>query len=278
MIGPDGREVRSRRVRQIGFAARKRLLPSVGEWIRQAEPRRAVKRSLGAITLSLSMSPYSKPALPPPTPGAAQSRGNWAGGVRGPSAIPPIGAVLLGILALVLVLPREAHAGLPGNPEVERFAPIWKRSPFVAVTPTAAGEGIAGRFAVTGFAKLGESDIVFVFDRKELKRFAIAKESPVEGVELVSVAEGGAPGDFTARIRSGGELAEIRFDAALAAGPDPSAEKRAPASLSRATENGGQTASAVPGVRVPATLQAGSHSPQPPRAARVIRRRTISAQ
>lgn len=186
--------------------------------------------------------------------------------------------VLSGVLFFAVGVSGEACAGLPANHDVQRFEPIWKRSPFVAVSNVAASEGIAGRFAVTGFAKLGQSDIVFVFDRKELRRFAIAKEAPVDGLELLSVAEGGRPEDFKARIRSGGESADICFDASLAASAEPPGEKRAPAAASRAAGSGMQAEAPVAGAAGNPVLAAGSNPPQVPRATRVIRRRTISAQ
>lgn len=100
----------------------------------------------------------------------------------------------------------------PGDPE--RYEQIWKSSPFVAATAvTPQAESLAQRYTITGFARLGEREVVFIFDRKALSRFTISKDLPQNGVELISVKEGDSLKALNAKIRVGSEVAVIAYDA-----------------------------------------------------------------
>lgn len=161
-----------------------------------------------------------------------------------------------------------AHADdtwMPTQHELERYEHIWKAAPFIAATEvTPKGESIAQRFALTGFARLGDSEVIFVFDRKSLSRFSVAKGSPQQGVELIAVAEKDNINELGARIKAEGEVAEITYDASVAAaGEAPAvAGVPVPAAARPATPN-------RPGMMSGATAahQAGAPAhlpPQPP--------------
>lgn len=115
-------------------------------------------------------------------------------------------------------LPAQAEEPwMPTQHDLDRYEHIWKAAPFIAATEvTPKGESIAQRFALTGFARLGESEIVFLFDRKSLNRFSVSKSQPQNGVELLAVAEKDTITELGARIRAEGEVAEITYDGAVA--------------------------------------------------------------
>jgi len=172
------------------------------------------------------------------------------------------------------VVPPQSH-------EVGRYAVIWERAPFVAATEVSpAAESIAKRFAITGFAKVGGEEVVFVFDRKGLGRITLTKGAPINGVELVSVTEGVEARDLKALVRAQGETAEIVFDASLSADKGEKA-KGAPAYPSVDFPSplvaGPQQDSVSAG---PGILSGGTASSQelPPRPTRTLRRKPISGQ
>lgn len=119
------------------------------------------------------------------------------------------------------MIKSELHAGewSPVQYPLSRYEQIWKSSPFVAaseVSPQA--ESLAQRFAVTGFVRIGSSDVVFLFDRKSLSRFSIANGSPAQGVELVDVSETDDLALLRAKVRVEGQVAEIFYDAGVGGG------------------------------------------------------------
>lgn len=121
-------------------------------------------------------------------------------------------------LLLVSTVVAHAQVALPEAREIERYAAIWQKSPFVAATEVSpAAESIAKQFALTGFANIGGNDVIFVFDRKGLGRFTVAKGTPINGVELISVSEGLEVKDLKAVVRAQGETAEIIYDPSLSA-------------------------------------------------------------
>ncbi len=119
-------------------------------------------------------------------------------------------------LALLSVMGVALGAEMPQSPEVDRYSLIWERAPFVAVTEvTPTGESMAKRFAITGFARTGGDDVLFMFDRKGLKRFVVSKAFPRDGIEILSVEEGASIRDLKAKVRAEGEVVEISFDPSL---------------------------------------------------------------
>lgn len=165
-----------------------------------------------------------------------------------------------------------AHADdvwMPTQHELERYEHIWKAAPFIAATEvTPKGESIAQRFALTGFARLGESEVIFLFDRKSLSRFSVAKGSPQNGVELLAVAEKANINELGARIKAEGEVAEITYDASVAGAGEAAAVTSAvpiPAATRPAAPN---RTGLMSGATVAQQTGAPAHlPPQPPGAA-----------
>ena len=108
---------------------------------------------------------------------------------------------------------------VPTPQDISRYEHIWKSSPFVSASePVQQSESLTNRMVLTGFAKINGSDVAFLFDRTDLRRFTITKGNPVKGVELVSVDNRGRLKDSTVRIKIGSDVGDIKYDASSAAG------------------------------------------------------------
>ena len=105
---------------------------------------------------------------------------------------------------------------IPSGPtELSRYQKIWEISPFVAVTDLSGqADDLAGRFVVTGFARMGSKDVVFVFDRTTLERFALTPGETRNGVALQSLSHQGDLRSVRATLASGGRSLEISYDPA----------------------------------------------------------------
>lgn len=179
----------------------------------------------------------------------------------------------------VLAGQMAARAGMPEDHEVVRYEVIWKASPFVAaavVSPQA--ESIAQRYAITGFARMGEREVVFVFDRKALARFPIWKNEEQNGVELLSVTEGADAKGLGAQIRASGEVAKISYDASLAASPGQPGDAKPVHPVPAVPPQNVSVQPPQPAqgtqTRATPTVQAGGPN-SGPKPTRVIRRRDI---
>jgi hypothetical protein len=210
----------------------------------------------------------------------------------------------------------SAEAGAePIVPEpypVSRYAALWENSPFQieSIAPPVQSEGLAQRFVLGGFHRVGGEYRVLVRERATQKSYVLAKGAPNKesGLLLVEVAESpGKQSDATATIRLGGELGVIKFDAAptgMSPGmaPPPVAMRptvpapvvpqqpvtgrpgavAASTVIPPTTQPGGNPAIAQPGIVPPvpgpgipqsAQVQSPGQEPMPP--PRVIRRRAI---
>ena len=135
-------------------------------------------------------------------------------------------ALALGGFLLSGIASLPADEWVPPPRGIDRYEHLWKTSPFVAVAEVnPQAESLASRYAVTGFARVGASEVVFLLDRKGLVRFSLSKDQPKNGVELVSLQNSGDLKTLGATIRSGGEVAVIACDVNP---PDVSAQAPAP--------------------------------------------------
>jgi hypothetical protein len=155
---------------------------------------------------------------------------------------------------------------------LDRYEHIWKSSPFIAATEvTPQGESIAQRYAVTGFGRIGSSDVVFLFDRKSLSRFSIEMGSPTQGVELIEVTKSEELSLLRARIRAEGQVAEIGYDSGV--GENDSANKSANAKQSgTAPAESSQPQQLASNGASPAAAKSTQNTSKP---IRIIRRKAI---
>ncbi len=134
--------------------------------------------------------------------------------------------------ALFLLLAAPALLAQEFSPtpaDVERYRPLWERSPFVLPAKAVASTSpLAQRFALTGVAFLADDPIVFLLDRQNSSRLMLRLNDPQNGLQLVSVENASDPKAASAVIRLGSEQAAVRYDPALltaqAPAPQPAAQ------------------------------------------------------
>lgn len=169
----------------------------------------------------------------------------------------------------------QAGDWTPVQHPLERYEHIWKSAPFVAATEvTPQSESLAQRYAVTGFARIGNADVVFLFDRKTLNRFSIGTANPTENVELVEVTGSEEMSSLRARIRVQGQVAEIGYDASLAARDSESRVPNTTPTTTTAPQPVPAPTAASQTVS-PTTKVPGQTSPNGNKPARIIRRKPI---
>lgn len=101
----------------------------------------------------------------------------------------------------------------PSERSLERYTHIWTAKPFVAATVvTPQAESLAQRYAITGYGSFGGNDVIFILDRVSLSRFTITDQREENGVALLDVTEKDDANRLKARIRIGGEVAELAYD------------------------------------------------------------------
>jgi len=190
-------------------------------------------------------------------------------------------AIILALLTLGAAMEIRAEDPIaptgPATRSLDRYSHIWTAKPFVAATVvTPQAESIVQRYAITGYARFGGSDMVFILDRVSLTRFAVTALKPVQGVELLEVTEKAGGGRLKARIRASGEVAEVAYDAGAAG-------------MAMGGENPGMIGSNVPnppGVAMPppqpGVVPNQGNSPRrqisAPRPIRVVPRKNIQGQ
>lgn len=97
--------------------------------------------------------------------------------------------------------------------ELGRYEQIWRVSPFVAVTDLSGqADNLAGRYVLTGFARIGDREVVYVFDRTTLERFSLRLGQIRNGISLESLQHYGNLMTARATIRSGDRVVELRYD------------------------------------------------------------------
>jgi hypothetical protein len=157
--------------------------------------------------------------------------------------------------------------------EIDRYEKIWTVSPFVAVTDLSGQvDELSGRFVLTGFARFGEKDVVFLFDRSTLERFMLTADQPRHGIELDQIHHEGDLRTARVSLRSGGRSVELTYDP----GAVPDAGMGATASMPQNPMAGGNPNPGASRTQiVGGSPNASPDAPPPPR--RVIRRRAITA-
>lgn len=207
-----------------------------------------------------------------------------ASGQLPPWSRPPIWRACL-VLTFVLTFafgPGSAAAFSAGENEplpeprpLDRYEKIWTVSPFVAVTDLSGQvDDLTGRFVLTGFARFGEKDVVFLFDRTTLERFMLTPDQPRQGLELERIDQAADLKSARVVLRSGGRSVELTYDPAAV--PDAGAAVSANMPFNPAAGGGNLN----PGMGRPQMIsgqpQVATEAPPPP-PRRVIRRRAITA-
>ena len=134
--------------------------------------------------------------------------------------------------AVLLLVSRQSHGedAVPQPYPVQRYEPIWKKSPFTL--SSAADAEAAGAFGdklkLTGVLKIGEQPYVSLFDSESGKRFLVSSQTDSQGIKLESLQGGDDLGKVLVVLTRNGETVKLRYDmdylkqaSAQAAGPAP---------------------------------------------------------
>jgi hypothetical protein len=125
---------------------------------------------------------------------------------------------------LILAFALAAPAGLcaVGNDVPQPFPPdryskMIEKSPFAPATPVAAEDApnFAQNLYITGIAKLGAQDCVFVASRDGQTRYSlITGEEGPQGMKIERITYSTEVGKTKVIIRKGGETGTVQFDQA----------------------------------------------------------------
>jgi len=129
-------------------------------------------------------------------------------------ALPILAFCIPGIILASASVSAESDLLLEPR-DISRYETIWTRSPFVAVTDLSGQvDDLAGRFVLTGFARMGEQDVIFLFDRTSLERFKLTPGETRQGIALQSLQHEGDLKSVRATVASGGRSLELTYDPA----------------------------------------------------------------
>lgn len=166
---------------------------------------------------------------------------------------------------------------IPYGFTVQRYSPLWQRSPFTIASteqaPTAPG--FAQNMAVVAIARIGNEDWVTLMDRGTQERFSVGTTANDQGIKVVSVQTDSDPMKTKVTIQKGAEVATVGFDKVLLAltqtPPPPGAT--AQAQVQQDPNNPNAAVEPPPSIRrrrlppIPATNQMPPPSVPPPNGA-----------
>jgi hypothetical protein len=172
--------------------------------------------------------------------------------------------------ALVAVLVAgQAVAADQGNPipaalPIERYVRLIQHSPFAPATPQATEEAkpsFADQLYVTGIAKLGAKDCVFISSKDKKETYSLVSgEGESNGLQLLAVEWSDEVGKTKVRVKKGVESGVLAFDQAVVM-QTPTVTQIPNAGLNASAPQPGKRPAIVPGGR-PGQLASGAQ-PQP---------------
>jgi len=144
------------------------------------------------------------------------------GGKKMKIAFTSAGIAMLALFAAsgVMVAQSADEPAIPESFPASHYAKLIQRSPFSpasADVPAAdATPDFAANLYVTGLAKVGGQDCVFIRSRDQQKNYMlVGKETGPDGVTLVGVNWADDVGKSEVRIKQGSQEATVKFDEAL---------------------------------------------------------------
>jgi hypothetical protein len=114
----------------------------------------------------------------------------------------------------------DGTAAVPQDFPANHYAKLIQRSPFAPATPDApdaeATPDFAANLYVSGLAKVGKQDCVFIASRNQQEKYALFSGEPgPNGLSLVSISWSDDLGKSRVKIRKGSQEATIQFDEAV---------------------------------------------------------------
>ncbi|MDR2463097.1 MAG: hypothetical protein LBD30_04880 [Verrucomicrobiales bacterium] len=157
-------------------------------------------------------------------------------------------SVMIGLLPLTVSAQEEV---IPSAYPVERYEPLWKKSPFAlssAAVMEAPPAGFADSLALTGVLKIGDEVLVAVMDKVTKERQMLSAKAGEQSVWVEKLEfSDEAPSKVAVTLKKGADSAVLRYDMdylkQVAAMPAPPA-----ASITKSNAN----AAAIPIVPRPA--------------------------
>ena len=147
--------------------------------------------------------------------------------------LPAFVALLAGLVSTGLAADAGKGAFAPPTYPADRYAVIWKRSPFIVETVAVQqSAGLATKYSLVGMATLDNQPVVFLLDRNAndpaKARILISKAHPSPAqiaarLELVSISIDRDPRKSSVVVKQGSEQAALPFDVSSlpATGPAP---------------------------------------------------------
>jgi hypothetical protein len=163
------------------------------------------------------------------------------------------------VIASLLLSTAIAYAQeevIPSAYPVERYEPLWKKSPFAlssAAVPEAPPAGFADSLALTGILKIGDEVLVAVVDKvtKERQMLSTKAEGRTVWVEKLELSDDDT-GKVAVTLKKGAENAVLRYDMdylkqmAAVSTPPPASSVSAPAAAPVVNHSGGPPRVAPP--------------------------------
>lgn len=121
------------------------------------------------------------------------------------------------ILALALALSsadsKSEEALIPTGFKVERYEPLWKKSPFtLSSMTTTAPSAVAATLMLTGVLKVGEESFVSVFNKETKERMFLSSKPNAQNYQVERVETGTNLNQVVVTLKKDGEIINLSYD------------------------------------------------------------------
>ncbi len=165
------------------------------------------------------------------------------------------------------------EAVIPEAYPIERYEPVWKKSPFTLSSVADAGPtgGLSDKFKLTGMLIIGEEPYVSIYDTENKERFLISRQVNAQGIKLETVQAGDDLTKVVANLSKGGETFSLHYDIDYLKQASGQSPMNVPGNIPNQTMSPNQ--GHPPQIPIPVNVQPQPTQPQPvPPARRFIRR------
>ncbi|MDD5261486.1 MAG: hypothetical protein PHD76_06510 [Methylacidiphilales bacterium] len=103
---------------------------------------------------------------------------------------------------------------IPEAYPIERYEPVWKKSPFTLSSVPDAGPtgGLSDKFKLTGVLKIGDEPYVSIYDTENKERFLISRQVNAQGVKLDALQTSDDLSKVVANLSKSGETFSLHYD------------------------------------------------------------------
>ena len=145
--------------------------------------------------------------------------------------------LLLAVLAFGGRLDAAESSPVPDAYPVDRYEPIWKRSPFTLSSAVDDSGAASQQLALTGLLRINNEAYASVLDKQTKQRFLVSKEPDPQGLSLVSFQNPDDPSTLVVTLQRGSETFSLRYDLDYLkqVSPAPAASAASPAGPAQAS-------------------------------------------